>query len=342
MSSTRSKFLQRAAIVVLAAVGAALPQIVTAQSDALVGKWILVPERSKYSGPERFKSMTLTFSKAASGMTKEVEGVDGKGNPIKGTVEVVDDNKSRPATGLPDYDAAKWQKLNDNQALFMYERRRNTVAIGTRTLGNGGKSLTYSERPVDNKGKQGNPSVLFFIKEGVDLASLAPPPGSAPPPPVVVAAPPPPPSSSPDEDAGDEALAAGNDDEAIRRYTAAIDAPMKTPRLYYDYIGRGIAYLKKNQSPEAMRDFDEALKLKPDDQEARFRRAGLLVQQKQYEKAIEDYTTFLDNDKDAMDPNRAMALRLRGFSYNTLQQDVKAGADYMAACMINPMLDVCS
>jgi hypothetical protein len=37
-----------------------------------------------------------------------------------------------------------------------------------------------------------------------------------------------------------------------------------------------------------------------------------------------------------------MALRLRGFSYNTLQQDVKAGADYMEACMINPMLDVCS
>jgi tetratricopeptide (TPR) repeat protein len=100
--------------------------------------------------------------------------------------------------------------------------------------------------------------------------------------------------------------------------------------------------LKKDQSAQAMRDFDEALKLKPDDQEARFRRAGLLVQQKQYEKAIEDYTTFLDNDKDRMDPNRAMALRLRGFSYNTLQQDVKAGADYMEACMINPMLDVCS
>ena len=37
----------------------------------------------------------------------------------------------------------------------MYEKRRNTVAIGTRTLGNTGKTLTVSERPVDNKGKQG-------------------------------------------------------------------------------------------------------------------------------------------------------------------------------------------
>jgi len=342
MSSTRSKFLQRAAIVVLAAIGAALPQIVTAQSDALVGKWILVPERSKYSGPERYKSMTLTFSKGGSSMTQNIEGVDGKGNAIKGTVEVVDDNKSRPVTGIPDYDSAKWQKLNDNQALFMYERRKATVAIGTRTLGNGGKSLTLSERPVDNKGKQGNPSTLFFIKEGVDLASLAPPPGAAPAPQPVVAPPPPPVQVTPDEEMGDTALAAGNDDEAIRLFTQAINAPMKTPRLYYDYVSRGVAYLKKNQTNEAMADFDEALKLKPEDLDARFRRAGIYVQQKQYEKAIEDYTAYLDNDKDGMDGNRAMALRLRGFSYNTLQQDVKAGADYMAACMINPMLDVCS
>lgn len=342
MSSPRSRFLQRAAIVVLAAVGAALPQIVTAQSDALLGKWILVPERTKYSGPERYKSMTLTFSKSGSGMTEQVEGVDAKGNAIKGSVEVVDDNKSRPATGMTDYDAAKWQKLNENQALFMYERRKNTVAIGTRTLGNAGKSLTISERPVDNKGKQGNPNVYFFIKEGVELASLAPPPGSAPPPPAPIVVPPPPPSSSPEEDAGDAALAAGNDDEAIRLFTAAIEAPMKTPRLYYDYISRGIAYIKKNQTAEALRDFDEALKLKPDDLDARFRKAGILVQQKQYEAAIEDYTKYLEADKDGMDGNRAMALRLRGFSYNTLQQDVKAGEDYMAACMINPMLDVCS
>jgi tetratricopeptide (TPR) repeat protein len=327
--------------VVLAAVGAALPQIVIAQGDGLVGKWILVPERSKYSGPARFKEMTLTFSEAGKGFTKTIEGVAADGKAIKGTAEVVADGKAHPVTGM-EYDTASWNNVSPTASVYTFDRRRTTVVVGTRTLGQGGKTLTYSERQVDAKGKQLSTSVLFFIKEGVDLASLAPPPGSAPPPPVAVAAPPPPPSSSPDEDAGDAALAAGNDDEAIRLYTAAIEAPMKTPRLYYDYIGRGIAYLKKNQTAEAMRDFDEALKLKPDDQEARFRRAGLLVQQKQYEKAIEDYTTFLDNDKERSDPNRAMALRLRGFSYNTLQQDVKAGADYMEACMINPMLDVCS
>lgn len=342
MSSKGFVFARRAAIVILAAVGAALPQIVTAQSDALLGKWILVPERSKYTGPERYKSMTLTFSKAGKGMKKDIEGVDAKGNPVKGSVEVVDDGKSHPATGITEYDAATWTKVSETAAVYTYDKRRTTVTVGTRTLGQAGKTLTYSERAVDSKGKQLVTSVLFFIKEGVELASLAPPPGSAPPPPPpIIAPPPPPPSVSPDEEAGDTALAAGNDDEAIRLYTKAIEATEKTPRLYYDYVGRGVAYLKKGQNPEAMKDFDEALKLKPDDLESRFRRAGIHVQQKQYEAAIEDYTKYLEADKDGSDPNRAMALRLRGFSYNTLQQDVKAGADYDAACMINKQLDVC-
>jgi tetratricopeptide (TPR) repeat protein len=342
MSSTSSRFLQRAAIVVLAAVGAALPQIVIAQGDGLVGKWILVPERSKYSGPARFKEMTITFSEAGKGFSKTVEGVDGAGKAVKGTYEVVADTKAHPVTGIPEYDSASWNNVSPTASVYTYDRRKTTVIVGTRTASKDGKTLTYSERQVDPKGKVLSTSVLFFIREGVDLASLAPPPGAAPPPPPpVVVAPPPPPSSSPDEDAGDAALAAGNDDEAIRLYTQAIEAPMKTPRLYYDYISRGVAYLKKNMTNEAMNDFGEALKLKPEDLDARFRRAGLLLQQKQYEAAIEDYTKYLENDKDGMDPNRAMALRLRGFSYNTLQQDVKAGADYEEACKINPMLDVC-
>jgi tetratricopeptide (TPR) repeat protein len=340
MSSTRSKFLQRAAIVVLAAVGAALPQIVIAQGDGLVGKWIFVPERSKFSGPARYKEMTITY--AEGGKSKTVEGVDASGKAIKGTFETIVDSKAHPVSGIPDYDSASFNKVGENAAVYTYDRRRTTVVVGTRTASKDGKTLTYSERQVDPKGKVLSTSTLFFIKEGVDLASLAPPPGSAPAPQPVVAAPPPPLQVTPEEEMGDAALAAGNDDEAIRLFTQAINAPMKTPRLYYDYISRGVAYLKKDMTAEAMQDFGEALKLKPEDLDARFRRAGLYVQQKQYEKAIEDYTTYLDNDKDAMDPNRAMALRLRGFSYNTLQQDVKAGADYMAACMINPMLDVCS
>jgi predicted negative regulator of RcsB-dependent stress response len=335
-------FARRAAIVILAAFAAALPQIVVAQDDPLVGKWILVPERSKYTpGPARYKSMTVTFSGSQRGLTKEVDGVDAEGNPVKGSFTAIEDGKNHPVTGISEYDSASWNRVSPTSTVYIYDKRRTTVVVGTRTRSSDGNTLTFSEKTVDDKGKTLSTSLMFFVKEGVDLASLAPPPGAARRPAPVAAAPAAPPSSTPDEDAGDAALAAGNDDEAIRLYTKAIEGDVKTPRIYYDYVSRAVAYLKKNQTAEAMSDFDEALKLKPDDLDARFRRAGLLVQEKKYEAAIDDFTKYLDGDSDGTDPNRAMALRLRGFSYNTLQQDVKAQEDYTAACMINDQLDVC-
>src|ERR1700752_3638603 len=104
MSSTRSRFLQRAAIVVLAAVGAALPQIVIAQGGSLVGKWIFVPERSKFTGPAAVKEMTITFSEAGKGFSKTVEGVDAAGKAVKGTYEDVAGSKAHSVTGIPAYD----------------------------------------------------------------------------------------------------------------------------------------------------------------------------------------------------------------------------------------------
>ena len=65
MNFTRSAFARRAAVVVLAAFAAALPQIVIAQSDPLTGTWNFVPARSTFTpGPAPYKSATMTFSNA--------------------------------------------------------------------------------------------------------------------------------------------------------------------------------------------------------------------------------------------------------------------------------------
>jgi tetratricopeptide (TPR) repeat protein len=331
------------ALIVLAiAIGTAKPA--SAETEVLIGAWKFIPERSTFTqGSVPYQNMTLNFSVAQRGLRNLAKGIDADGTPIEATYMIVEDGKYYPVRGVAAFDSSSYTRVGDRNTVYVRRKRGTTVIVGSRIVSRDGKTLTFREKTVDNQGKQLSTAVLFFIREGVDLASLAPPPGSAPPPPPPVAAvPPPPPNSSPDEDAGDAALASGNDDEAIRLYTKAIEATEKTPRLYYDYVSRGVAYLRKDQTAEAMKDFDEALKLKPDDLDARFRRGGLLVQRKQYEAAIEDLSKFLEADEDATDPNRAMALRLRGFSYNTLQQDVKAGADYKAACMINEQLDVCN
>jgi tetratricopeptide (TPR) repeat protein len=338
--------LCRAGIIALTSLGIAIgtATLASAESDSLLGAWKFIPERSTFTqGPVPYQSMTLNFSLTQRGFRNVAKGVDADGTPIEATYMIVEDGKYYPVRGVAAFDSSSYTRVGDRNTVYVRQKRGTTVVVGSRTVSHDGKTLTFREKTVDSNGNQVSASVLFFIREGVDLASLAPPPGSAPPPlPPVAVVPPPPPNSLPDEVAGDAALASGNDDEAIRLYTKAIEATEKTPRLYYDYLSRGVAYVRKGQAAEAMKDFDEALKLKPDDLDARFRRGGLLVQRKQYEAAIEDFSKFLEEDEDGTDPNRAMALRLRGFSYNTLQHDVKAAADYEAACMINKQLDVCN
>jgi tetratricopeptide (TPR) repeat protein len=346
MNFARSAFARRAAIAILSVFAAALPQVVIAQSDPIVGVWHLVPERSSATpGPLPYKSMTLNFSAAGKDLKHDVEGAYADGRPLMATTTIVSDGKYHPFAGFSEFDTSSFNRINPNTVVYIRARRGTTVITGSSAVSGDGKTLIFSEQTIDAKGQRTGTRRLFFIKDGVDLASLAPPPGAA----VlatVVAPPPPPPiaqrNSTPDEDAGDAALEKGDNDAAIAAYTKAIDAKEHTARLYYDYVSRGLAYAKKGDNAQALKDMDEALKLKADDADARFRRAGIRLQEKQYPGAIEDFTAYLDADKDAMDPNRAMALRLRGFIFNTLQQDVKAQQDYDAACMINKQLDVCN
>jgi tetratricopeptide (TPR) repeat protein len=345
MYFTRSAFARRAVVAVLAAFAAALPQAVIAQSDPIVGIWHLVPERSRATpGPLPYKSITLNYAAAGKDLKHDVEGAYADGRPLMATTTIVSDGKYHPFTGFSEFDTSSFNRINPNTIVYIRARRGTTVITGTATVAANGKTLTFNEQLIDNKGQRTGTRLLFFIKDGVDLASLAPPPGAVLA--TVVAPPPPPPiaqrNSTPDEDAGDAALEKGDNDAAIAAFTKAIDAKEHTARLYYDYVSRGLAYAKKGDNAEALKDLDEALKLKVDDADARFRRAAIRLQEKQYPGAIEDFTAYLDADKDGMDPNRAMGLRLRGFIFNTLQQDVKAQQDYDAACMINKQLDVCS
>ena len=48
--------------------------------------------------------------------------------------------------------------------------------------------------------------------------------------------------------------------QAIRQFTRALEL---TPQHALAYANRGLAYLKLNQTIEAERDFDQALKLEP-------------------------------------------------------------------------------
>jgi hypothetical protein len=312
--------------IAIALFAAAVPQLVMAQSDPLAGTWEFHPEKSTFTpGPARYKSMTVTFA-GQNQMT--MDGVDAQGKPIKGTFAAVPDGKPHPVSGMAEFDASTLTRFSDTVTSYMYTKRKSNVVVGNRVLSRDGNVLTFSEKTYDDKGKQTGTIMMVFAKPGFDFASLNQP-APARTAGTTLTSP-----LTPAETAAAAALEKGEDDAAIAMFTKVIEAKQPTPMLYYDHVGRGIAYAKKSQHDQALADFDAALKLKPDDADALFRRAGTHLQLKQYQAAIDDFSASI-----MVDGTNAMAYRLRGFAYNTLGNDKAAGADYDKACALNK--DLC-
>ena len=327
MNSVCSAFARPAAIVVAAAT-IAFPQIAFAQAPSLAGKWEFHPEKSTATpGPVPYKSMTLTFD--AAGNTMDVEGVDAQGKPVKGTITSAADGKPHPATGFADYDTTTLMRSSDTTASYNYQKRKTTVALGNRVLSRDGGVLTFRQQTFNANGKPEGTATIVFAKPGYDFALAAANATPARPAQGTLQSPP----TQAEADAA-AILEKGDDDAAITAFTKIIDLKQQTPMLYYDYVARGIAYAKKGQNDKAMADFDASLKLKADNADALFRRAGTHLQLKQYQPAIDDFSASIK-----IDASNAMAFRLRGFAYNTLGNDKAAGADYDEACKLNK--DLC-
>ena len=323
MKPTRSAFGRGAAVMFIAAFGAGLPEMVDAQTNPLVGTWNLLPEKS--TGPARYKSMTMKIGGA--GDMVDAEGVDASGKPVKQSYTVTADGKPHPISGIPDVDTATWTRYSDTNTSYQYNKGKNIVVLGARSVSADHKTLTMREQLYDRNGKQLGTSILVFDNPDVKVASVAPAAAAAP---VIIV----PAGPTADEKAGQAALEANNNDEAIAAFTRALDKKEKGSDAHYDYVMRGVAWGKKNDMAKAMADYDEALKLQGDDADARFRRGAIRFQQKDYKGTVEDMSVVIKAD----DKN-GPAYRMRGFSLNMLEQRTEGAADNDKACELNK--DLC-
>jgi hypothetical protein len=324
MKFTGSAGLRHAAIVLFAALGAAsLSQTASAQNAALQGTWNLVPEKSTTTKPPvRFKSGKLTVTDG--GQVMDLDALDAGGKPVKANISAVADGKPHPVTGFGNFDAGTWTQNNPNNSSFKFMKGKDIAALGTRVLSTDGSTITITEQDYDNKGKFLASSTLVFVNPDVKVATVVPQQQQQ-----VTAPPPPRPALNPDETAASEVLAKGNDDEAIRLFTAIISGK-PTDMFYYDHVSRGIAYARKGQNDQALADFNEALKLKPDNVDARFRRGGTLAQMKNYKDAVTDMDAVIMADE-----KNAAAYRVRGMSHNFLGQANEGAADNDKACELD-------
>jgi tetratricopeptide (TPR) repeat protein len=123
-----------------------------------------------------------------------------------------------------------------------------------------------------------------------------------------------------------------NQDARIAACTRVLDDASSPQALRtIAHRSRGSAYLGKRLFELAVLEFDEALKLSPQDLPALWGRARALAHQGQYDRAIADFTEML-----RLNPRGDRALNERGRVHLHKSDLVAAQADFDAAILANP------
>ncbi|AFZ11448.1 Tetratricopeptide TPR_1 repeat-containing protein [Crinalium epipsammum PCC 9333] len=119
----------------------------------------------------------------------------------------------------------------------------------------------------------------------------------------------------------------------LKRYPEAIATIQKgidiSPRAALYWI-RGNVYVNQKQWDKAINDYNTAIKINPQYANAYLMRGGVYSDQKQWDKAIDDYNTAIK-----INPQYANAYLMRGDVYSDQKQWDKAIDDYNTAIKIN-------
>ena len=120
----------------------------------------------------------------------------------------------------------------------------------------------------------------------------------------------------------------GNYDRAIQDYNEAIKL---NPNFEQAFFNRGNAFDEHEQFDRAIQDYDRAIALKPDYAKAFNNRGISFTKKGQYDRAIQDYDQAIK-----LEPEYAEALNNRGTAYFGKREYDHAIQDYEEAIKLNP------
>src|SRR5215475_10165435 len=131
----------------------------------------------------------------------------------------------------------------------------------------------------------------------------------------------------------DDVCDRGTGEASIAACTRIIqDGRTSTENRAIAFNNRGRAYAGKGQYDRAIQDFDEAIRLKPNDAIAFYNRGRAYAAGKgQYDRAIQDFDQAI-----RLKPNDAIAFYNRGFAYARKGQPDRAIQDFDQAIRLNP------
>jgi len=125
-------------------------------------------------------------------------------------------------------------------------------------------------------------------------------------------------------------------DLSMSSCTAVIQSGYETQEnLTAAFFHRGNAYVMKRQYDRAIEDYDQAIRLNPNDVKSFFNRGFTYSNKGQFDHAIEDYDQAI-----RLNPNYAEAYDARGNAYANKSQYDRAIEDYGQAIRLSPNLPV--
>ena len=118
-----------------------------------------------------------------------------------------------------------------------------------------------------------------------------------------------------------------DNDRAIRDFSQAIRLRPNSDL----FANRGLAYFNKSDYDHAIQDYDEAIRLSSSDAELFNNRGIAYAAKSNYDRAIQDYDQAV-----RLNPNYPTVLNNRGWAYSQKGDRDHAIADYLAALKLKP------
>jgi hypothetical protein len=130
------------------------PKVGHAQSNPLIGTWKLNLAKSTYSPGPPPRSQTITTQAEGQGLRFTIDTIDAQGNPTKAVLMSIDDGRSYPVTGNPDYDAVSFKQVNDPTAWLIRTKAGKVVQTLVSVVSADGKTWTLTTAGVTPNGQQ--------------------------------------------------------------------------------------------------------------------------------------------------------------------------------------------
>jgi hypothetical protein len=143
-------------ILVAFVLSAVFPQIAMAQTDPLIGTWKLNLAKSTYAPGPAPRSITLSYQGAGATLTATADMIDPAGKSLRAVYMRIYDGQPHPTTGMPDYDASTYTRIDANTFIISRTKAGKLVEVDTQVISRDGKTTTITTRGVTAAGMPAN------------------------------------------------------------------------------------------------------------------------------------------------------------------------------------------